>query len=54
MFDSSRKKNKPFKFKIGVGQVIKGWDEGCLQLSLGARAKVSRRELLCPVAAQLC
>ncbi|KAJ7596575.1 hypothetical protein C8J56DRAFT_816361 [Mycena floridula] len=37
-FDSSRDRNAPFKTRIGVGQVIKGWDEGVPQLSLGEKA----------------
>ena len=37
-FDSSVAKNKPFKFQIGVGRVIKGWDEGVLKMSLGEKA----------------
>lgn len=40
-FDSSRDRGKPFETKIGVGQVIKGWDEGFTKLSLGQRAKLT-------------
>lgn len=32
-FDSSRDRGDPFEFKIGGGQVIKGWDEGIATLS---------------------
>ena len=39
-FDSSRDRNKPFKFTIGKGEVIRGWDEGVAQLSVGQRAKL--------------
>lgn len=38
VFDSSHKRGRPFQFTIGVGQVIKGWDEGVLQMSLGEKA----------------
>ena len=37
-FDSSRDGNQPFAFKLGVGQVIKGWDEGVAKLRVGDQA----------------
>lgn len=39
-FDSSRDRGVPFKFRIGKGEVIKGWDEGVAQLSVGQRARL--------------
>jgi len=40
-FDSSRDRGKPFKFKIGKGEVIRGWDDGVAQMSVGQRAKLT-------------
>ncbi|HEY9812436.1 MAG TPA: FKBP-type peptidyl-prolyl cis-trans isomerase [Candidatus Sericytochromatia bacterium] len=39
-FDSSRDRNQPFSFKLGVGQVIKGWDEGLSTMKVGDRRKL--------------
>ena len=40
-FDSSVDRGKPFQCKIGMGQVIRGWDEGVPQLSVGQKAKLT-------------
>ena len=42
-FDSSLDRNSPFRFTLGVGQVIKCWDMSVARLSLGEKIKV-----ICP------
>ncbi len=42
-FDSSVDRNEPFSFVIGVGQVIKGWDEGVMGMKVGGK-----RQLIIP------
>mmetsp|Transcript_23192 Transcript_23192/g.41138 ORF Transcript_23192/g.41138 Transcript_23192/m.41138 type:complete len:122 (-) Transcript_23192:34-399(-) len=37
-FDNSRARNKPLTFIIGIGSVIKGWDEGIMDMQLGELA----------------
>jgi len=39
-FDSSYDRSEPFKFQIGVGQVIKGWEEGVLGMCVGEKRKL--------------
>ena len=39
VFDSSYKRNQPIEFKLGVGQVIPGWDEGISLLKVGDKAR---------------
>lgn len=39
-FDSSVDRDEPFQFKLGVGMVIKGWDEGVAGMRIGGRRKL--------------
>ena len=39
-FDSSLDRGKPFNFKLGGGQVIKGWDEGVAGMKEGGKRKL--------------
>ena len=38
VFDSSIERGQPFRFQVGIGQVIQGWDEGVVRMSLGEKA----------------
>jgi FKBP-type peptidyl-prolyl cis-trans isomerase len=40
-FDSSRDRGKPFQFKLGAGQVIKGWDQGVAGMKVGGLRKLT-------------
>lgn len=39
-FDASYDRGTPFKFQIGTGQVIKGWDQGLLDMCVGEKRKM--------------
>lgn len=40
-FDSSKDRNDPFKFKLGAGNVIRGWDEGVVGMKIGGTRKLT-------------
>jgi FKBP-type peptidyl-prolyl cis-trans isomerase len=40
-FDSSVDSNRPFKFVLGRGEVIKGWDEGVSTMKVGGERKLT-------------
>ena len=39
-FDASWNRGEPLAFRVGVGQVIKGWDDGLLGMKVGGRRKL--------------
>ncbi|SHN91562.1 FKBP-type peptidyl-prolyl cis-trans isomerase [Bathymodiolus heckerae thiotrophic gill symbiont] len=40
-FDSSVDRSQPFDFKLGVGQVIPGWDQGVEGMQIGGKRKLT-------------
>jgi FKBP-type peptidyl-prolyl cis-trans isomerase len=40
-FDSSYKRNQPFSFRVGSGQVIRGFDMGVLGMKPGGKRKIT-------------
>jgi FKBP-type peptidyl-prolyl cis-trans isomerase FkpA len=41
VFDSSVERDDPFRFRLGKGQVIRGWDEGITGMRVGGRRRLT-------------
>lgn len=39
-FDSSKDRDRPFTFRLGAGDALKGWDEGLLGMKVGGRRRL--------------
>ncbi|MBI5778228.1 MAG: FKBP-type peptidyl-prolyl cis-trans isomerase [Planctomycetes bacterium] len=39
-FDSSKDRGQPFEFPLGMGRVIRGWDEGVAGMKIGGKRKL--------------
>jgi FKBP-type peptidyl-prolyl cis-trans isomerase len=40
-FDSSKDRNQPFRFPLGAGHVIRGWDEGVAGMKVGGKRRLT-------------
>ena len=40
-FDSSLDRNEPFAFKLGAGEVIRGWDQGVAGMKVGEKRRLT-------------
>jgi FKBP-type peptidyl-prolyl cis-trans isomerase len=40
-FDSSKDRGQPFSFKLGLGEVIRGWDEGVASMRVGGKRRLT-------------
>ena len=40
-FDSSLDRGRPFEFTLGVGNVIKGWDQGVVGMKINGKRKLT-------------
>ena len=49
-FDASWNRGAPLDFRLGVGQVIRGWDEGIVGMKVGGRRKLRHPRRTSPTA----
>jgi FKBP-type peptidyl-prolyl cis-trans isomerase len=40
-FDSSKDRGQPFQFRLGAGEVIRGWDQGVAGMKIGGKRKLT-------------